>query len=331
MNDRDLSILDQYDLQLKNTRRGRGALILETDQGIKLLKEAPASPKRSETIYLLQNEIYKSGYHMIDTFVCNKEGAFLSYDKDGTPYILKNWFEGRECDVKNEAEILAAVRNLAKLHNAMVFPDLELELEDRYKAEDLAAQFARHNRELKKVRTYIHKKRRKSDFEVCFMDSFTLFYRQCEEALLALQESQYEQLKESSRQRQTICHGEYTHHNILMTASGIATTNFDKFTVDIPIADLYQFLRKVMEKNHWNKRLGMAMLDGYSSIRPIRNEELYHLGIRLSYPEKFWKIANHYYNNNKAWIPGKNIEKLVSLSAQEQMRESFLRSVFHTV
>lgn len=329
MNDRGLSILDQYDLRLRNTRRGRGALILETDQGVKLLKEVTSSPKRAEAINLLQSEIYNAGFHLIDTFVCNKEGAFLSYDKDGTPYIIKNWFEGRECDVKSESEIMAAVRSLAKLHNVMVFPELKLELEERYEAEDLIQQFARHNRELKKVRGYIQKKRRKSDFEVCFMDAYNLFYAQCEKTLNCLQMSQYEELRKNSLEKQTVCHGEYNHHNILMTAGGIATTNFDKFTVDVQIADLYHFLRKIMEKNHWNRRLGMAMLDSYSSIRPIRNEELYHLGIRLSYPEKFWKIANHYYNNNKAWIPGKNIEKLTALSAQEQSREAFLRSVFH--
>ena len=32
----------------------------------------------------------------------------------------------------------------------------------------------------------------------------------------------------------------------------------------------------------------------------------------ISYPEKFWKIVNFYYNTGKAWIPEKNMEKLGS-------------------
>ena len=31
-------------------------------------------------------------------------------------------------------------------------------------------------------------------------------------------------------------------------------------------------------------------------------QELCDLRIRLSYPWKFWKLVNHYSNNNKVWI-----------------------------
>ena len=36
-------------------------------------------------------------------------------------------------------------------------------------------------------------------------------------------------------------------------------------------------------------------------------------------------LANHYYNHNKAWIPGKNVEKLQMLVSQQQKREAFLK------
>ena len=49
---------------------------------------------------------------------------------------------------------------------------------------------------------------------------------------------------------------------------------------------------------------------------------------RLAYPEKFWKIVNFYYNSRKAWIPGKNQEKLEKLVAQEKEKQKFLDAVF---
>ncbi len=48
---------------------------------------------------------------------------------------------------------------------------------------------------------------------------------------------------------------------------------------------------------------------------------------RFAYPEKFWKIVNFYYNSGKAWIPGRNREKLENLLRQEEEKKAFLDSV----
>ena len=37
MNEKSLKVLEQYDIELISTRRGRGSYICETDQGKKLL------------------------------------------------------------------------------------------------------------------------------------------------------------------------------------------------------------------------------------------------------------------------------------------------------
>ena len=47
----------------------------------------------------------------------------------------------------------------------------------------------------------------------------------------------------------------------------------------------------------------------------------------LSYPEKFWKIINYYYNSNKAWYSEKNEDKLKQFRKQEKLRWSFIDSM----
>ena len=49
---------------------------------------------------------------------------------------------------------------------------------------------------------------------------------------------------------------------------------------------------------------------------------------RFAYPEKFWKIVNFYYNSGKAWIPGRNMEKLEKLLMQEKEKKDFLETIF---
>ena len=61
-------------------------------------------------------------------------------------------------------------------------------------------------------------------------------------------------------------------------------------------------------------------------MSPYETKQLY---LRLAYPEKFWKIANHYYNANKAWGFGRYLEKLEKIKAEEENREQFLAYMKH--
>lgn len=71
----------------------------------------------------------------------------------------------------------------------------------------------------------------------------------------------------------------------------------------------------------------MDMLGAYHHSRPLSGQEMRQLYILLAYPEKFWKIANHYFNSSKAWVCGRNIEKLEKFIIQNEARENFLNLV----
>ena len=64
----------------------------------------------------------------------------------------------------------------------------------------------------------------------------------------------------------------------------------------------------------------------YEKIRHMEKEEYRKLYYRLAYPEKFWKVVNFYYNSGKAWIPDKNMEKLLRITGQEKSKQQFLES-----
>lgn len=326
MDDKGVSVLEQYDFKVANIRRGRGNLICYTDQGIKLLEEFHGSKRHLSAQNKLLNSMIETGYPYLDTIVQNKSGAYISVNRDEVPYLVKNWFEGRECDARNKNDILEAVKNLARIHQHMTMPE-EFGEGEYGIGENLAQEYIRHNRELKKIYSFTRKKKKKNDFELVFLKNFQTFFSQGEESLRKLNETNYEELYQRALSKRQVCHGEYNHHNILFLEQGIATTNFGKCEVNMQIGDLYQFMRKILEKHNWSITLGRAMLLAYESICPLSREEKENLFIRLSYPEKFWKIANHYYYNNKAWISAKNVEKLNNFSAQYQMRENFIAGV----
>ena len=283
------------------------------------------------------SELYEylcaQGFDRVDRIFLTKEGECFAVLEDGSRYILKQWFAGRECDVKRPAEILAAARHLAKLHGGM-----RHELEAPVSAgTHLKEEYLRHNRELKKVRRYMRGITPKGEFEFAFLKYFDQMYQWADAAVIELEHSGYDTLYRESIEHSYLTHGEYNYHNILMLQGEynhrrdpykIAVTNFEKFKRDVQVEDLYYFLRKVMEKQGWKVRLGDNMINAYSAVRPLSEAETEYLLIRLVYPEKFWKVANSYYHSNKAWIPEKKIEKLDTAIRQTEEKKRFLEDIF---
>lgn len=326
MKDYGLDVLEQYEIEVSGARKVRGAVLCDTKQGVLLLKELTISEKRIPALYKIGIHLLESGYERVDMIVQNREGELVSTAPDGTKYIVKRWFYGRECESTKESDLIAGAQNLAGLHRKLCkIADIEWE---QFGENDLREEYRRHNREMKKVRSFVRTKPAKGDFELVFLKYFDSMYAQAEQAEQRLLSSDYEALCKKSEMDRTIVHGDYNYHNILMTQNGVATTNFDRCHPDIQLSDVYYYLRKSMEKCGWNEAAAGRILKAYQEIKPLSEKEMEHLAIRLAYPEKFWKIVNTYYRSNKAWIPGKNIEKLKTAIMQTEKKKQFLAHLF---
>ena len=87
MNEKGLQILEQYDIRLQRSFGGRGSLILETDQGLKLLKEFAGSVQKLPYVQTLLEHLEQRGVCRADRIVPNREGALVSVGDYDTPYI----------------------------------------------------------------------------------------------------------------------------------------------------------------------------------------------------------------------------------------------------
>jgi CotS family spore coat protein len=146
-----------------------------------------------------------------------------------------------------------------------------------------------------------------------------------------LEQSGYRALRTEALENGHYCHGEYTYHNILVAGNRMTVINFEKFALDVQVNDLYLFLRKILEKQNFDHRLGSRIMNAYEAVRPLDSREKEYLSIRMCYPDKFWKLANYYYNTNKAWIPGKHMEKLGKFLEQQEKRVSFSMEILYNI
>ena len=368
MSERGTGVLEQYELEVFRTWRTRGAFLCETDQGLKLLKEWTGSDKRIQLEYEVLSALEELGLQ-VDCCICNAEGNLISVDEDQSRYVLRNWYEGRECSTRETGEILAAAKLLAKLHQDFRRVDTEHiqerkreeYLQEKHKKEEqkekqqeekedsavrgmveaaavtehekdmpgdisefvpeaFANTLDRHNRELKRTRSFVKARKRKTDFELVVIGGFEKFYRQAEEA--AEMAASIEALPEC-----WWCHGEYSHHHVLLGNEVHAVTDFSRMQKGVQVSDLYYFMRKILEKHRWNLKLGRQLLDTYTEALPLTSEEWKYLYILFLYPEKYWKQMNYYVNSNKAWIPARNVDKLRALESQFEARKLFLEEL----
>lgn len=317
MSEKLSEVWECYEMDITNIYKGRGVTILRTDKGIRVLQPLGTSESRLEQEAQLKEELYGAGYRDIDRFIRNRDGELVTCDRYHTPYVLKEYFDGKECNIRLESDMVAAVTNLGKLHLALQ------KVEPKVQRKELKTlrTFQRHNQEMKRVRNYMRQIPTKSEFDYLYLSCFEMFYQQGMEVVKRLEISQESLI----RQRWYYCHGAYHQHNVLMCKDRIATVNFEHFMVDNQLVDLYTFLRKAMEKNEYQSELLFHLIEAYNQLIPLMEEDYIFLYYLLWYPEKFWKISNQYNNMNKAWIPPKTFEKLQTVIRQDTVKQQLLK------
>ena len=253
-----------------------------------------------------------------------KEWWQLPFPDNCDIYVIRKWFPGEEVNFRNAEFLKRAAAALGKLHNAMEIVEVPEELAIFHPSMALLETWQKHNRELKRIRRYILNKKQKNEFEILFLSMEGGYFDTARNACHLLEQGNCRQLFLEAAKQQKFCHGSYNYHNLLDSRMGLATVCFENAGIGVPVFDLYQMMRKLLEKNRWEKGLAIDVLREYEKQRRLDKRERELLYIMLLYPEKFWKVSNHYYNSRKSWINKIDIVKLEELGRQQSKRQETL-------
>lgn len=322
-------VLEKQQFEVEKFYKGRGILICETPQGLFALKEFHGQMRKAEYLYQV-GQFLQDKNISCDAMVKNQEGQLLTEGVDGCRYSAHRWVKGRECDSRSRLDIVMTVSFLAKFHGvsqgaAGLFPEQgeETGAGTSPGTESLYENCQRRDRELRRIRKYILTRKNKSDFERLFLKCFPEYIGQSGEVLDALRDT------DGNLKSHTLglCHGDFNQHNVVIESGGMTLVHMEHMRYGVQMTDLANFLRKMLEKHEWSETLGLEMLREYDRIHPMRAADWKELYCRLCYPEKFWKIANHYFQSNKVWDSGKHYEKLRKENRQNFMRRRFLEAL----
>ena len=98
MSEKYKELLEQYDVKVLSTFRSRGTFQCETEQGLALLKEYHGSLQKLALEYEWKEKLANAGFLTTDRYFLTKEESLVTYDHYRTPFVLKHYFKGRECD-----------------------------------------------------------------------------------------------------------------------------------------------------------------------------------------------------------------------------------------
>ncbi len=318
MSEKMSEVYEAYDMEIQGVARGRGTIILRTDKGIRQVFPASGSEERLRQEKEFKESLYEEGFHHIERLIENKEGELITCDRYGNPYVIREYFEGRECSPTGIYDLSSASENLAIFH----VRGRELYArEERTYAYREPGNFTKKTHEMKKIRSFISKRPVKCDFEELYTEAFDMFYSQAVKCREMMEKCNRTDLAGKIG----YCHGSYNYHSVLFCDGFTATINFDRFHVGYQLTDLYQYIRKVLEKNNYNFDIAVRLMDEYDRIIPLTKEDYRYIYILYSYPEKFWKISNRYMNSKKCWISPANLEKLRKVIKDEQEKQKFLK------
>lgn len=325
MNDKAVNVLEQYDVAVNRTFKGRGTIICDTDKGMCVLKEYRGRTEKLELLYQLQCRLNDN--LRTDTLIRNKEGGLYVKDIDNSTYILEEQVEGKECSYKNEEDIVKACSAMARLHLKFMTP-VSCDMPVFFYADEME----RHTTECRRVKNYLRKLHVKTDFERALLKEYDYFLERAVDVTRRAKEESKAEYEAYVNSNGLYCHGDYQYHNVLFGKGGSGAytgiINMEHFAHDVGARDFYLLFRKISEKCDWSPDMAGSMLDAYQNRRVFPPIEWRSLCLRLEYPEKFWKIINYYYNSRKSWMPNRNYDKLEGLIRQEKNREKLLCRFF---
>lgn len=335
MNDKAVGVLDQYDMTINRTFKGRGTIICDTNKGMRVLKEYKGRTEKLELLALLQRRLGDS--IRTDILIKNKEGRFYAKDLDGNVYILEEQVEGRECSYRSEEDVVKAFSAMAKLHLKFMQPVPSSILSEEGLPYEMpiffyADEMEKHTIECRHVRNYLRKLHSKTDFERALLKEYDYFLNLAIDVTSRAKEESRAEYEAYIHSNGLYCHGDYQYHNVIFgkSSAGAYTgiINMEHFAHDMGARDFYLLFRKISEKCDWSIEMAENMLEAYQNRRTLPPIEWRSLCLRLAYPEKFWKIINFYYNSRKSWMPNRNYEKLEGMIRQEKNKDKLLTKLF---
>ena len=287
-----------YGIRISSIRPCRAGFILDTDQGKKYLRLCQCSENRILYVDDAKKYLFDNGFTMLDKYCLTTEGKpYMGIDDQF--YILTPFIDGRECEFGDDEDSIKASIALAAMHMASSGYKCKPEITIPNNLGKMPENLTKRYDEILRMRRKAERER--GAFDYIYLDCVDKFIALAEESLSIFEGAEYQRLINDTKNIGGICHHDYSYQNILMKGSTTYITGFESCCEEIRIYDLVNLLRRKMRKCNWDPKKASMILEAYSKPNPITKDEIVVMKAMLLFPQKFWRVANRYYNSRRSW------------------------------
>ena len=270
----------------------------------------------------------KNNYNCIPEIIKTKNGEL--YIKFNEYYaFLSQWIEGRICNYNNDDELEKATLNLANMHIKSKNFLLNKEMNPRIYWFSWIDIFLTRKNEILDFKNRIKQKANKSEFDLYYMDNLKKQLEIADDSINGLINSNYTSVMERHIKKLEFCHHDYANHNLLIDhRNNIHLIDFDYCILDSHLHDLSSIIIRNMKSGNWNNKKCANIIEKYSSIYPILDEELEVMKYFIMFPQEFWQIGIQKYWEQQPYKEEKYIEKINRYINDCDEKIKFLRDFF---
>lgn len=289
-----------YGLSISAIKSCRAGYILETDTGRKYLRPCQCSVNRILYVHDAKQYLYSHGFTNLDTYCLTVDGRPYAV-LDGQLYLLTPFIDGHECEFGDDGDSVRAAYALSAMHKAGKGFRHKSDSYD-YTPNDLGKireSLTKRYEEILRMRRKAERER--GAFDYLYLDCVDRFIDLAEESLELLRGPEYERLIRKTAEEGGICHHDYSYQNIIIKGQTTTITGFESCGQEIRIYDLVNLIRRKMRKCNWDPSKASMLLEAYCELEPLSRDEIVVMKAMLLFPQKFWRVANRYYNSRRSW------------------------------
>ncbi len=287
-----------YGIKVTSIKPCRAGHILDTNQGRMHLRQCQCSENRIIYVHDAKVHLSKNGFTNLDTYSESIDGKPYM-EIDNQYYVMTPFIDGRECEFGDDTDAIRASVALALMHNSCKGFKPREGLSIPSDLGKLPESLGKRYDEILRMRRKAERER--GAFDYIYLDCVDKFLDLAEKSLTILNGLEYPRLIKKTLIEGGFCHHDYSYQNILIVGPQTYITGFECCSDEIRIYDVVNLLRRKMRKCSWNMQKASLLLDAYIEISPISSDEITIMKAMLLFPQKFWRVANRYYNSRRSW------------------------------
>lgn len=248
------------------------------------------------------------------------------YIKIGNNYAyLTKWINAREANYDNPIDIMMTSQKMAQLHLKSQGFSVSKDMKPRIGWLKWIETYNTRIDEIMMFRKLIAAKEVKTEFDNIYLNTMEEEIERGKKSVDNLIKSDYIVKMDKEVDEKGFCHHDFACHNVLIEKNNkMNIIDFDYCILDSHLHDLSSLLMRRMKNGKWSIENALFIIDSYSVIYPIKQNDISIMAAFLEFPQDYWQIGIQYYWEKQSWGEDFFIKKLSKYLEDRDVRQEFI-------